>query len=262
MALRLDATALLLAVCLVNGIVKPLMGWAIHDAPLPNLVSFLCASAGWFTWTRFQNATFRWNRWVGAIALGGLLLPVSFAAWVTAAGVATWILASTMAQPLARAGLIVVVAASLRTPLAEGTMIVLADPILFFDGWLANAIGLAMGGGGGLNGNMILGAEGHAVLVMSGCASFSNVSNALLIWFTVATLWGDRSRLFLAWTAVFLASAIVGINAIRLGGMTISREHYAWIHDGNGASIAEAAMVVAILLAVMWTLWRPNRGVL
>ena len=255
---RLDPIECAAACALLNAIAKPVLAWAVYGADAPNAVSFLCASAGVAIWARHRRCyDLKTWQWAGlAIAVAGMLLPVAFAAWGAVALIALLLLARADQARLEKAGLIVLLAAAIRTPLAEGAMILLAEPLLLFDGAFANLVGGLIGGGGALNGNMIVGAEGHAVLVMSGCASFSNVSNALLIWFTVAMLAADAPRRHLIAMAVGLTAAIVTINAGRLGGMTLSRDSYHWIHDGNGALIAEMAMTLAILGALALTLGR------
>lgn len=257
---RLDAIGWLLLFGLLNAIAKPVLAWGIHDSDMPNAVSFLCACAGAGFWLNHRTALpmSRIQR-IGLIGVTGLLLlPMAFAAWAAVAIIAVTLLLSKGLHRIERAGLLVLFAASIRTPIAEGTMILLAEPLLHFDGAFANGIGQLFGGGGTLNGNMIVGAQGHAVLIMSGCASFANVSNALLIWFSIAMLSARPKRGHLIATAVGLTFAIVFINAVRLGGMTVSRDAYLWIHEGNGALIAEAAMVAAILIALSITLRRTR----
>lgn len=258
MPLPLNPAQLLAGIALLNAIAKPVIAWAMFEMEAPNATSFLCATGGLFYWIRHSQSHSLRTWQSGCLILSACLVavPMAFAAWSAASLIAVTCLTTQGLSRREKAGLLVLLAASMRTPVAEGTMILLAEPLLQFDGAFANLIGGLIGGGGSLNENMIVGAEGHAVLVMSGCASFANVSNALLIWFTVAMLVAVPTRRHLWTVAAGLTLAIVSINAVRLGGMTVSREAYHWIHDGNGAVIAEIAMTTAILAALTVTVKR------
>lgn len=261
MQLRSDHVAILFVLALANAVAKPVAGWVLHGSDALNPVAFLCAVAGVYVWWQQTDRTATIPvAWVLPPAVFLMILPSSFAGWASVALVAGYLLLRGGRSRRARAALLVVLAAALRTPIAESAMAVLSDPLLSLDAVLANMAGAAFGGGGTLNHNMIFGADGHAVLVMSGCASFANVSNALLIWFTTVTLLRRPGRLPLVLAGVALTAGIVGINAVRLGAMTVSRETYTYAHDGFGSTLAELAMVGFILIASLPFLLASERS--
>lgn len=261
MQLRSDHYAILIALALANAIAKPVAGWLFHGLAAPNPVTVLCAAAGLVVWWRQSDhpITISVSMVLAPVAVL-LLVPSSFAAWIATALLSGNLLAQRNWSPRARLALLVLTVAALRTPIAESAMSVLSNPLLALDAWLANIAGAVVGGGGELNHNMIFGADGHAVLVMSGCASFANVSNALLVWFTTVSLMRFPTRLSLVVAGSALTLAIVGINAARLGAMTISRDTYAYVHDGYGATISELAMTASILIATVLVLLAPEKS--
>ena len=104
--------------------------------------------------------------------------------------------------------------------------------------------------------NIITVPSGHAIAVLEGCSSFSNVSASLLAWVALAKLervnWVRRDL----WVALAAILAQVGFNVARMYLMAQSLPLYLYWHEGTGAQIyVVTASALAVLIAVFGTRW-------
>lgn len=142
----------------------------------------------------------------------------------------------------------VIIFASLRDPLASLALKLFATPLLDGDALLASLVMAIWDGSVSRSGNLITGSDGHQLLILTGCTSYTNLSIALLAWFTLsqALVGSITVKQALAGAAVTLS--IVVINIGRLALMGIGPNTYRYIHDGDGAIVVDIVMVLATLM--------------
>ena len=120
---------------------------------------------------------------------------------------------------------------------------------------VGQAVGLVVKGVS-WRGDVVTMPGGFAVAVLEGCASFSNVSAAVLAGVAFSRLerpgWVARD----AWVGLATASAQVMLNVARLCLIAQSADMYRYWHDGAGAQLyAATASSAAVLIAVFGTRW-------
>lgn len=186
------------------------------------------------------------------LALFAFLVPNASASWLACAGLALAALALRRGSAAERAGLAILAALALREPLTAALLQLAADPLLRLDAWLVDGLRRLAGEASRLEGNIVSGNGSHRLLILTGCASFSNVSLALLGWFTLSRCglqpWTPRT-----WHAgLALVFAVVGLNATRLALMAQDAATYRWLHDGPGPELFGVGLVVATLSLTHW----------
>jgi hypothetical protein len=108
--------------------------------------------------------------------------------------------------------------------------------------------------------NIISVPSGHAIAVLEGCSSFTNVSAALLAWVALAKLervgW-VRSDLLVG-LAAGLAQVLLNVGRLIL--MAQSYPLYLYWHEGDGKQIyVMTASAAAVLIGVFGTRWAARR---
>jgi len=142
---------------------------------------------------------------------------------------------------------LIILAVALRVPVSDICLKLSADALLQFDALatlsLLKALGIAMV----RQGNILVGESGHQLLIMTGCASFTNISLALLLWFTVVRTRILRWHVGLTLYALPLMAVVMGVNIVRLSLMALSKDNYFFYHDGLGADIINALILLIAL---------------
>ncbi len=177
----------------------------------------------------------------------GLLVPVATASWLVTGTAALYWLGKTKPNVRAASACAVIAFAALRDPIASLVLRLLAGPLLDFDATLvASVLGWA-NDGIARAGNLIYAADGHQLLIMTGCTSYTNMSIALLGWFTISKVMaGEYGRI--SWpTGLLVALAIFAINIGRLAVMGLGPDAYTFMHDGLGALISEMLMLTSTI---------------
>jgi exosortase/archaeosortase family protein len=195
---------------------------------------------------------------VAASAMLAVAVPLANAAWFGTAVLSAWWLGrdGNRCQDLSAGALILFVAA-LREPIALVALGLLAGPMLTVDAEIAGALLSLPFPQTETAGNVVLGPEGHRLLIMTGCSSYTNLSIAVLGWLALVRGFGDdRRKSTLLLHAAGLAVTVFSLNVARLAAMGVSPEWYAVLHDGWGAGVfAQAPMVLTVAFA--W--WSLNR---
>ncbi|MEL7485904.1 MAG: hypothetical protein AAGJ87_01685, partial [Pseudomonadota bacterium] len=163
----LGAPACANGACSVNPIVLATLALAI---------SLTCADARERRISRME---------IGAFALGAALLlaPIAMASWLALGLVAFAYRARAAATERTRAGAEILLMNAARVPVTTAALSLLAGPLLAFDAAAAGAMLALIGGDRTVDGNVVLNGDGHALLVMTGCTSYSNIGFSLLAWF-------------------------------------------------------------------------------
>lgn len=183
----------------------------------------------------------------GLVAGIGFLVPSSLICWLVLAG---WCLVMWRCQGdiAIRAALTIALVMALRQPLTQSLLDILGEELLSFDAVLVSGLLQLIGWGAARMDNLVIGADGHQLLILTGCATYANLSLALLAW-CVITSWrrareARRVRLI---SLAILCLAIFSINICRLTLMGIDVDLYHFFHDGMGVQVFDAALTFATL---------------
>ncbi|MEE8351639.1 MAG: hypothetical protein V3R37_05550 [Rhodospirillales bacterium] len=195
----------------------------------------------------------RQHHFVLALAVSvGLFIPSATVAWLMLGALAAAILLDKSLPENMRAGGAIMMAVAMRDPLSRALLDLFAEPLLAFDGrvaaiWLSTFYDQV-----GHRGNLIIGPDGHRLLILTGCSSFANLSYSLLAWFAV-------SRAFLSsftrrvWIAGAGISVLVPVlNHLRLARMGLDAEAYVFFHSGEGRYWFEAGIVLITCTLILW----------
>jgi len=252
MLLRRDLYTVAILIAVANAMAKPIVFWWVDGDPV-NPIAALCSLAALWFWRKsnFDDRCLAHDCF--AFMFAGILICLPFAMF-------SWLALCILALGLgfratgAQGVVAVLLVASIRTPLAEMIMAILAEPLLLLDGALAGFFAQLFGIEISVQGNMVVGDNGHAVYVMSGCASFANISDALLIWFACSVFFGCQLGRRLTTVAILLCLTILFVNTVRLGVMAISADLYEWVHDGTGKTLVQLVLIFVTSGAVFASL--------
>ena len=181
-----------------------------------------------------------------------LLVPSAFASWVTLSLFAAYCgFHAFRSASIGRNASLIMLAIALRVPVSDVCLKLSADALLQFDTIATLSLLSFMGVEAVRQGNIVIGAAGHELLIMTGCASFTNISLALLLWFTIVRTqikhWHTKLTVYI----LPLTAMVMGINIARLSMMALSQEDYFFYHDGLGADIVNALILIAALGTAM-----------
>lgn len=181
------------------------------------------------------------------------LIPSAFLSWLAlsffAAYCSFFVFHSENAE---RNACLIMLATSLRVPTSDIFLKLSADVLLQFDAAATLSLLSMIDPASIREGNIIIGPGGHELLIMTGCASFTNISLALLLWFTIVRTQILRWRKSLTFYIIPLTALVMSINIARLSMMALSQEQYFFYHEGLGADIVNAlTLLVALNIAVL-----------
>jgi len=240
-----------LAVAAVNALVRPVLA-SIDD------LGWLAALSGGFgigfvipaalllglrllIQTRADEVeTLDWVLIVCALIL--LLVPSATVSWLVTAALAVFAM-PRFRSPWARAGLSVVLFTALRDPLATTLLKLFATPLLDTDAAMTATLLKIFMQEAAHQGNVVIGQSGHQLLILTGCTSYTNLSMALLGWFALSRNFKpflDRRQ---AAAGLAVATAVIGLNIVRLTIMALGPAPYHFFHDGSGGVMFEAALI-------------------
>jgi hypothetical protein len=185
-----------------------------------------------------------------AMALVGLL-PSANLSWLALAALLCLLLLRGGHDAPTRTGLVILTVLALREPLASLALSLLAAPLVSLDAAMVARLLELAGTQSTRTGNIVENAEGLKLIVLTGCASFSNLSLALLAWFAVVRGAGMPLRARQRAAGIVLAVLLVFVNIARLAAMSLSPQAYAWIHDGMGAEVFLAAQIALVAVACL-----------
>jgi len=209
---------------------------------------------GWYAVFRLLTASDRSRpaRWTDVMACLLLctivLLPSHRSTWIAATGLAGCLIIRSQADRNLRSAGIVLAALSVQAfwgPILFG---LLSFPILNVETEVVAAILNITGVGATWHQNIVTVPGGHAILILSGCSSFHNISLGLLIWLTLSRLRGQSWTPRRIFTGLVIAACVVICNSARLYMMALSAEQFTYWHDGPGASIFAVGVSLLVLI--------------
>lgn len=199
---------------------------------------------------------------MAAMALTLCILPSAMISWLALASFSIYCAFYVYARATPeRNGALILLAVALRVPISDLFLKLSSDALLQFDAMATLTMLRLIDPAAIRIGNIVVGSSGHELLIMTGCASFTNVSLALLLWFTIL-----RTQL-LHWSRTITLSliplvvAVVAVNIGRLTMMARSQEAYFFYHDGLGADIINAAiLLIALAIAALCVVFEKRRA--
>lgn len=182
--------------------------------------------------------------WLGLLCLGALI-PSSVASWATLFVVSAFGLIVDSGRrrvhqlPLALA----------TTQLWKALVFkVAAGPIVETEAWLLGGVLRLFNIDAAVIGNVVRISPEHSLVLLAGCSAFSDLGLILLGWIAVNMLIHPDRELPLLFLAG-IAASVVGFNILRLLLMSLSPSWHAWMHDGMGAALYDAALCVLVVTA-------------
>ncbi len=188
-----------------------------------------------------------------------LLVPSATVSWLGLAILATITLLERKNSQRVRAGGVILLATAIREPLTNICLALFAKSILEFDANMVVYILSLFTEGFRTTGNIIEGSKSHSLIVLSGCASISNLSLALLAWTSLTlTLQGNFDRRSIC-CGVSLLLVIPSLNYLRLATMAFDQDHYNYFHSGMGLTVFDMALSTTVLVIVLYGAWNANK---
>jgi len=267
---RHNLFALIFAIGLINAMIRPIRSdiaeFGFVDSMLGGFgISFIVWFAIFCVFDllyrqRVEKIT-RNDSFATLFTLIMLMIPSAFISWIALSLFSFYGVIFAYKKPgMARNACFIMLAIALRVPVSDIVLRLTADALLQFDAIATLFVLKFIDPTAIREGNIIIGPGGHELLIMTGCASFTNISLALLLWFTVLrtqiTYWRHRLTLYI----LPLVIMVMGVNIARLALMARSTDDYFFYHDGMGADIVNAlVLVIALGMAVLSLLVEKQR---
>ena len=193
----------------------------------------------------------------------GLLLLMASLLLVIPSATLSWLICITLAlfwryqkdsTTDAQLAAVILIAIAVRDPVCQSFLHLFAQPILAFDAWISSMILILINNPATVSGNTVTLAgginDGHSLLILTGCSAFTNLSLALLLWFTF-TLYHQQYFLKQDYLrAVLLVSLILTLNGTRLAMMAIDESWYHLLHEGRSQEVLEFLTIVIALICI------------
>lgn len=184
----------------------------------------------------------------------GLLIPNATIAWLMFGALSAGILLDKNLPKSARAGGAIMMAVAMREPVSKTLLDLFTEPLLAFDGWAA-AYWLSMFYDQvGHRGNLITGPDGHSLLILTGCSSFTNLSYSLLAWFAISRAFHFSFPLRVWMAGAGISVLVPVLNHLRLAWMGLDAEAYVFFHAGGGRHWFEIGIVLITCTLTLWGL--------
>lgn len=136
----------------------------------------------------------------------------------------------------------------------------LAGPVLALDAALVQ-----LATGVPVNGNVLTvdpaksGGAIRSIIIMGGCSSLRNISQAIILWASLVQLCRLRVTRRLLIACVLSMAAVVVINVARIALIVAFPQHLVFIHEGPGASMTGLAALVAALAITGFAIVQEQR---
>jgi MFS family permease len=238
-----------ISIALLNAMLRPVMSGNWH----PNyLIMAVLASAIWQVVGARNPDQYRNSDVVLLIGLlVSLLMPSSQWAWIS---LGVFCLVHFRFGGWSRGTsivLLVLAAAAFREPVGHFIKEWLAEDLLQFDTGLVEALLVLQGAEVVQSGNILRLANDHALVVLTGCGSFTNISVALLVWYGACMMQvgGWRSRFI--WSGLVVAVLTLFVNVLRLALLAQGPGWFTFFHDGAGVWVMQTLGFAAIALPIL-----------
>ena len=227
-----------------------LEGWtgAIQGFEL-NVVVLLACFAGLYLIATSKGERIRTLDLVVALGfLGFIIVPIYAASWVAVAGLSLYILLFANDHAERKRGALILLALTIPTLWSRLLFQFFSRPLLELDATMVTTF---------LHteriGNLVRFGDNSGYMVITpACASWANISYALLTWVAV-TQWANHrwSSIDLLWSSLAVTS-VIALNVGRLATTGLSHGNYLLIHNQYGdAVLSTVAMCLLIGFTVM-----------
>lgn len=201
----------------------------------------------------FTATSTLFERLLTALLIALIMIPSASLSWIICALLSLlWLKSLTRDSRYRRAALIVF-AIAIRDPSCQFFLTFFADQILSFDAWLSGLLLLFSNESFQIESNTISQDNGYSLLILTGCSAFQNLSLALLLWLTLSLYRHQEITTNDGIRAALLIVAVLAVNGTRLALMAINKDWYLFLHDGDGALLIDAFIVLFALLCVRST---------
>jgi hypothetical protein len=229
------------AIAAVHGV-----GWlnaVIGTFDVSAIVLAACASGLRLMMCRCEQSATPIDFIIGVVALALIALPIGGLSWFAVSGLALYILWLADADPPMRRGALIFLATTVPMFWAPLLFQFFANYILEID---ASLVGWVLGTE--RTGNMVRFTHDDGYLViLRGCSSVANMSQAFLCWITISELSGHRRTLSdLSW-CLLICGSVLAVNVGRMSVMGISVQHYEAIHNQIGGAVTNAMILIITL---------------
>ncbi|MFC6439277.1 archaeosortase/exosortase family protein [Bowmanella sp. JS7-9] len=242
----------LLALCLAHALWPPVAqalsnpqaDWTIPLSVCLILVMLLVRSSQLTTVTLAPIATLCLS---GCLLL--LLVPSATLAWVVVACVCAIFACYSTEKAAFWIGFCV----ALREPLAAVILELFSESVLMADASMVHRISQLLGWAVQQNGNVLQHANGHQLLILTGCSSYQNLSLVLLSWSCTLLFLHGRWPPAAIVHAILLMTLTLLTNLVRLLLLLKDADSYQYFHNLDGKALFDLWQVAYTLLFIYWS---------
>ncbi|MDB5571271.1 MAG: hypothetical protein JWN93_2454 [Hyphomicrobiales bacterium] len=178
-----------------------------------------------------------------ALAAVGLLAPSGALAWGVLGAFASW--RAIGASAPVRTGLLLLAALAVSEAWMSVGFKTVAGHLLALDAQVAAVTLALLGFPTQVVGNVVEVAGGNNIVVLVTCATLHRLPLAIVAAMALAAPASPRRALVVC---ALVAAGYAALNMARLVGMGVSGEWYAFLHNGAGASLYDAAQTALVFL--------------
>jgi hypothetical protein len=182
----------------------------------------------------------------------GAILPSSLTSWLVTGMVCAF---GVFFDPARRTGYRMTLALALTQIWHASAFKVLATRLTSGETQILAACLWVLGFTPEVDNNLIRVTPDHALVLLSGCSVFSDLGLIILGWLAVFSLTQPAGS-FPAKYVPAVAFAAISLNLFRLILMALGPGVHAFVHDGSGAQIYDAAVCLLVISAA----WLPDLG--
>ncbi|MFM5426160.1 hypothetical protein ACET8G_04680 [Aeromonas veronii] len=147
-----------------------------------------------------------------------------------------------------RAVLQIVLAFTVAVLWGQQVFALLSGPVLALDAWGVGQWLQLLGWETRLDGNRIERLGGHALIVLKGCSSFSQLYLVVLSWLVSCCWLAPERPLYRQWPMLLLVCLLyIGANQLRLVLMSLDLRWYGWLHTGSLAQLYQWAIMLLVM---------------
>lgn len=150
----------------------------------------------------------------------------------------------------ARDGAAILFAVGLHAPLVSNFGFFVGSHLLVLDAQMAAALLSLSGTPVSSSAASLSVEEGMDLILVWRCGVLGNLSIVLLTWYATTRYVLGRVPLKALKAGVLVAAIVIASNVLRISGMALSAEAYAYLHTGQGATLLRLATLSCIALII------------
>lgn len=174
-----------------------------------------------------------------------VLFPDHRVTWLGATLFAAYVAGRTC-RPWVRSAACILMSLALAKFWGKLLLVLFAAPLVRFDTLATYLLARLFDGNVAIAANILTTEQGHELVIMRGCSSVSNISQALLAWIALPRLARPAVTLGDLALAPLIAAVVVLLNTSRMGLMLVGPSWYVFLHDGPGATVFNGLTLLII----------------